>query len=146
MRAQTSMSALFPSGKSPATRVRRLISRLGRSIMLFVRMRLRCPAGYSGKQVGRRLPDALPEAVGRRLELPGFHLRGDRLGLGEVGFPGFHGEHGLERRGRPFAVARRRLREHVAHEMHHAALVLRLGRHRADRGHQVRLTGRRPRA
>lgn len=33
MRAQTSMSALFPSGKLPTTRVRRLISRLSRSIM-----------------------------------------------------------------------------------------------------------------
>ena len=74
------------------------------------------PRGILGPQGGRRLPDALPEAVGRRLELPGFHLRGDRLGLGEGGFPGFHGEHGLERRGRPFAVAWRRLREHVAHE------------------------------
>lgn len=36
--------------------------------------------------------------------------------------------------GRPFPVGRRRLREHVAHEMHHAPLVLRLGQHRADRG------------
>ena len=39
--AQTSMSALFPSGKLPTTRVRRLVSRSGRSIMLLVRMRLR---------------------------------------------------------------------------------------------------------
>ena len=38
--AQTSMSALFPSGKLPTTRVRRLISRSGRSMVL-VRMRLR---------------------------------------------------------------------------------------------------------
>ena len=36
MRAQTSMSALFPSGKLPTTRVRRRISRLSRSIILFV--------------------------------------------------------------------------------------------------------------
>ena len=47
------------------------------------------PRGIPGQQVGRRLPDALPEAVGRRLEPPAFHLRGDRLGLGEGGFQGY---------------------------------------------------------
>ena len=41
MRARTSMSAPFPSGKLSTTRVRRPISRLSRSIMSFVRMRLR---------------------------------------------------------------------------------------------------------
>lgn len=128
------MSALLPSGKPPATRVRRLISRLGRSIMLFVRMRLRCPSGILGQQTGRRLPDSLPQAVRRGLQPPAFHLPGDRLGLGQRGFPAFHGEYRLQGGGRPFAVARRRLREHVAHETRHAPLVLRLRQHRADRG------------
>ena len=86
------------------------------------------------QQVGRRLADALAQAVRGGLEPPGFHLRGDLFGLGQGGFPGFHGEYGLEGGGRPFAVCRRRLREHVAHEMHHAPLVSRLGQHRADRG------------
>ena len=49
MRAQTSMSALFPSGKLPTTRVRRLISRLGRSIMLFYSSRLSFSCGGVGK-------------------------------------------------------------------------------------------------
>ena len=44
------MRALLPSGKLPTTRVRRLISRLSRSIMLFVWILLRCPAGYSGSR------------------------------------------------------------------------------------------------
>lgn len=86
------------------------------------------------QQVGRRLADALAQAVRGGLEPPGFHLHGDLFGLGQGGFPGFHGEYGLEGGGRPFAVCRRRLREHVAHEMHHAPLVSRLGQHRADRG------------
>ena len=49
MRAQTSMSALFPSGKLPTTRVRRLISRLSRSIMLFYSSRLSLSCGGVGK-------------------------------------------------------------------------------------------------
>ena len=43
---QTSMSALLPSGKLPTTLVRRRISLLRRSIMLFVRIRRRCSGGY----------------------------------------------------------------------------------------------------
>ena len=49
MRAQTSMSAPFPSGKLPTTRVRRLISRLSRSIMLFYSSRLSFSCGGVGK-------------------------------------------------------------------------------------------------
>ena len=49
MRAHTSMSALFPSGKLPTTRVRRLISRLSRSIMLFYSSRLSFSCGGVGK-------------------------------------------------------------------------------------------------
>ena len=49
MRAQTSMSAPFPSGKLPTTRVRRLISRLSRSIMLFYSSRLSFSYGGVGK-------------------------------------------------------------------------------------------------
>jgi len=49
MRAQTSMSAPFPSGKLPTTRVRRLISRLSRSIMLFYSFRLSFSCGGVGK-------------------------------------------------------------------------------------------------
>ena len=135
MREQTSMRALSPSGKPPTTRAPPDLP-VGPFDHVVRADAPAAPRGIPGQQVGRRLPDALPETVGRRLEPPAFHLRGDRLGLGEGGFPGFHGEHGLERRGHPFAVAWRRLREHVAHEMHHAALVLRLGQHRADRGHQ----------
>ena len=96
------------------------------------------PRGIFGQQVGRRLPDALPEAVGRRLELPGLHLRGDPFGLVQRGFPGLHGGHGLQGRRRPLAVAGRRLGEHVAHEMHHAPLVPRLRQHRVHRGDQSR--------
>ena len=40
--AQMSINALLPSGKLPTTRVRRRISRFSRSIMLFVRILLRC--------------------------------------------------------------------------------------------------------
>ncbi len=40
--AQTSMSAEFPSGKQPTTRVRLRISRLSLSITLLVRMQLYC--------------------------------------------------------------------------------------------------------
>lgn len=50
MRARTSMSAPFPSGKLSTTRVRRPISRLSRSIMSFVRMRLRRPSGNPGSR------------------------------------------------------------------------------------------------
>lgn len=49
MRAQTSMSAPFPPGKLPTTRVRRLISRLSRSIMLFYSSRLSFSCGGVGK-------------------------------------------------------------------------------------------------
>ena len=86
------------------------------------------------QQVGRRLADALAQAVRGGLEPPGFHLHGDLFGLGQGGFPGFHGEYGLQGRRRPFAVAGRRLREHVAHETRHAPLAPRLRQHRADRG------------
>ena len=96
------------------------------------------PRGIFGQQVGRRLPDAFPEAVGRRLELPGLHLRGDPFGLVQRGFPGLHGEHGLQGRQRPLAVAWRRLGEHVAHEAHHAPLVPRLRQHGIDGGHESR--------
>lgn len=85
MHAQTSMSALFPSGKLPTTRVRRLISRLGRSIMSFVRMRLRCPAGNFIQQVGGRLLDVLAQAVGGRLQPPGLHIGRDGVRLVQRG-------------------------------------------------------------
>ncbi len=88
------------------------------------------------QQVGRRLADALPQAVGGGPQPPGPHLRGDLFGFAQRGFPAFHGEYRLQGGGRPFPVDRRDLGEHVAHEMHHAALVLRLGQYRADRGHQ----------
>ena len=39
------MRALLPSGNVPTTRVRLLISRLRRSIALFVRIRFQCSAG-----------------------------------------------------------------------------------------------------
>ena len=90
------------------------------------------------QKVGGRLPDALAQAAGRRLELPGLHLRGDRPGLGEGGFAGLHGEYRLQGRGRPIPVAGRRLGEHVAHEVHHAPLVLRPGKHRVHRGDESR--------
>ncbi|KFJ07482.1 hypothetical protein BITS_0732 [Bifidobacterium tsurumiense] len=48
--------------------------------------------------------------------------------------PAFHGEHGLEGRRRPFAMAGRHLGEHVAHEMHRATLVSRLREHLVDGG------------
>ena len=90
------------------------------------------------QKVGGRLPDALAQAAGRRLELPGLHLRGDRPGLGEGGFAGLHGEYRLQGRGRPIPVVGRHLREHVAHEVHHAPLVLRPGKHRVHRGDEAR--------
>ena len=90
------------------------------------------------QKVGGRLPDALAQAAGRRLELPGLHLRGDRPGLGEGGFAGLHGEYRLQGRGRPIPVVGRHLREHVAHETHHAPLVLRPGKHRVHRGDESR--------
>ena len=90
------------------------------------------------QKVGGRLPDALAQAAGRRLELPGLHLRGDRPGLGEGGFAGLHGEYRLQGRGRPIPVVGRHLREHVAHEVHHAPLVLRPGKHRVHRGDESR--------
>ena len=95
------------------------------------------PRGILEQQAGHRLADPLPQAVRRGLQPPAFHLPGDFPGLGQGGFPGFHGEHGLERRGRPFAVARRRLREHVAHEMHHAPLVSGVGKHGVDGGDEI---------
>lgn len=90
MRARTSMSAPFPSGKLSTTRVRRPISRLSRSIMSFVRMRLRRPSGNPGR-VGRGPADPLPQAVGGGRQPPGLHLRGDGPGLVQRGFPGLHG-------------------------------------------------------
>ena len=92
------------------------------------------PVREFGQEVGRGLADPLPQAVRRALQPLGLHLRGDLSGLGEGGFPGFHGEHGLQGGGRPFPVGRRDLGEHVAHEMHHATLVPRLGQHPVDGG------------
>ena len=60
------------------------------------------------------------------------------FGLVQRGFPGLHGEHGLQGRRRPFAVAGRHLGEHVAQEVHHAPLVPRLRQHRVHRGDQSR--------
>ena len=74
MRAQTSMSALFPSGKPPTTRVRRRISRLSRSIILFVRILLRRPSGNSGSRYVVVSPIPLPQAVGRGLQPSAFGL------------------------------------------------------------------------
>lgn len=90
------------------------------------------------QQVGRGLADPLPQAVGGGLQPPGLHLRGDGLGLVQRGFPGLHGEHGLQGRRRPFAVAGRHLGEHVTQEVHHAPLVPRLRQHRVHRGDQSR--------
>ena len=92
------------------------------------------PVREFGQEVGRGLADPLPQAVRGGLQLPGLHLRGDLSGLGEGGFPGFHGEHGLQGGGRPFPVGRRDLGEHVAHETRHAPLVPRLGQHPVDGG------------
>lgn len=88
------MRALLPSGKLPTTRVRRRISRLSRSIMLLVRILLRCPSGNSGSRYVVVSPTPPAQAVGRGLQPPAFHLRGDLFGLGEGRLPGFHGEHG----------------------------------------------------
>ena len=90
------------------------------------------------QQVGRRLADALPQAVGGGPQPPRPHLRGDLFGFVQRGFPAFHGEYRLQGGGRPFPVDRRDLGEHVAHEMHHAALVPRLRQHRVHRGDQSR--------
>ena len=132
------MSAPFPSGKLSTTRVRRPISRLSRSIMSFVRMRLRRPSGNPGSRQVVGPADPLPQAVGGGLQPPGLHLRGDGPGLVQRGFPGLHGEHGPQGRRRPFAVGRRRLGEHVAQEVHHAPPTPRLRRHRVHRGDQSR--------
>ena len=86
------------------------------------------------EQVGRGLPDALPEACRRGLQPPGFHLRGHAFGLPQRGFPGFHGEHGLGRVGRPFHVPVADLGQDVAHEVDHAPLVTRPGQHPRDGG------------
>ena len=91
-----------------------------------------------GQQVDGRLPDALPEAVGGGLEFPGFHLGRDFPGLGQSGFPGFHGEDGLQGGGRPIPMARRHLGEHVSHEVHHAPLVFRVRQHGVDGGDESR--------
>ena len=85
-----------------------------------------------GQQVDGRLPDALPEAVGGGLEFPGFYLGRDFPGLGQSGFSGFHGKDGLQGGGRPIPMARRRLGEHVSHEVHHAPLVFRVRQHGVD--------------
>ena len=53
--------------------------------MLFVRMRLRCPAGNFIQQVGGRLLDVLAQAVGGRLQPPGLHIGRDGLGLVQRG-------------------------------------------------------------
>ncbi len=90
------------------------------------------------QQVGRGLADPLPQAVGGGLQPPGLHLRGDGLGLVQRGFPGLHGERGLQGRRRPFAVAGRRLGEHVAQEARHAPLAPRLRQHRVHRGDRSR--------
>ena len=46
-RAQTSIRAELPSGNVPTTRVRLRISRFGRSMTLFVRIRVQCSEGKS---------------------------------------------------------------------------------------------------
>ena len=50
-RAQTSIRTELPSGKVPTTRVRLRISRLRRSMTLFVRIRVQCPEGKSQKML-----------------------------------------------------------------------------------------------
>ena len=102
--------------------------------MLFVRMRLRCPSGNFIQQVGGRLLDVLAQAVGGRLQPPGLHIGRDGVRLVQRGLAWIPWRTGLQGRRRPFAVAGRHLGEHVAYEVHHAPLVLRLGQHRADRG------------
>ena len=102
--------------------------------MLLVRGLVLLFEGELAQQIGRRLADPLARAVGGGLQPPGLHLRGDGLGLGQAVFARFLREDGLQGRRRPFAVAGRRLGEHVAHEVHHAPLVLRLGQHRTYRG------------
>lgn len=96
------------------------------------------PVREPGQQVGRGLADPLPQAVGGGLQPPGLHLRGDGPGLVQRGFPGLHGEHGLQGRRRPFPAAGRHLGEHVAQEVHHAPLAPRLRRHRVHRGDRSR--------
>lgn len=136
MRAQTSISALFPSGKPPTTRVRRLISRLGRFDHVVRADAPAVPVRELRQQVGRGLVDPLPQAVRGGLQPPGLHLRGDGPGLVQRGFPGLHGEYRFQGRARPFAVGRRHLGERVAHEMHHAPQVSRFWRHGVDGGGQ----------
>ncbi len=138
MRAQTSISALFPSGKPPTTRVRRLISRLGRFDHVVRADAPAVPVRELRQQVGRGLVDPLPQAVRGGLQPPGLHLRGDGPGLVQRGFPGLHGEYRFQGRARPFAVGRRHLGERVAHEMHHAPQVSRFWRHGVDGGGQSR--------
>lgn len=96
------------------------------------------PVREPGQQAGRGPADPLPQAVGGGRQPPGLHLRGDGPGLVQRGFPGLHGEHGLQGRRRPFAVGRRHLGEHVAQEVHHAPPTPRLRRHRVHRGDQSR--------
>ena len=78
------------------------------------------------EQVGRRFAYTLPQAGGGGLQAPGFHLRGDLLGLLQGGLAGLHREHGLQRRRGPLRVFAADLGEHVAHEVHHAPLVSRM--------------------
>ena len=92
--------------------------------------------GVVVEQVGGRLAYALPEAGCGGLQSAGFHLRGHILRLPQRGVAGFHGEHGLERAGRPCRVFAADPGEHVAHEVDRAPLVSRVRQHRVHRGHQ----------
>ena len=88
------------------------------------------------QQVGRRLADALAQAVRGGLEPPGFHLRGDLFGLGQGGFPG----HSMANMALRAADAHSRCVGGVFESTLRmkmppcTACVSRLGQHRADRG------------
>ena len=62
--------------------------------------------GELAQQVGRRLANALPETVGSGLQfLPGIHLAGHGLGLGQSRFARFLREDGLQCGRRPLPAA-----------------------------------------
>ena len=88
------------------------------------------------EQVGRGLADALAQASGGLPELARFHLHGDGFGLLQRLAARFHGEHGLQRVGRPIPVPGIDPGEDVAFEMHHAPLVARPGQQLAHRSDQ----------
>ena len=121
-----------PVGKPPTTRVRRRISCSAARSCLFVQILLQCPSRTrpAGRSSSRQtLPQH--EQFAATLSLT------DSISVATCsalagGFPGFHGEYGLGRRTPIRGVGG--VFEHVAHEMHHAPLVSRLGQHPADRG------------